>query len=54
MSTTELEQAVADLVARLDDESVTETAEAAASDFVRGAATAEKRLRERGKRQTAA
>lgn len=47
MPTTDLEQAAADLVSRLDDRSICEVAEEASSDFVRGAATAEKVARDR-------
>lgn len=47
MATTDLEQAAADLVSRLDDRSIREVAEEAQSDFIRGAATAEKVARDR-------
>lgn len=47
MSTTDLELAAADMVARLDDRSIADLADEAQSDFVRGAATAEKIARDR-------
>ena len=50
MATTDLEQAAADLVSRLDDRSVAEVANESESDFVRGAAAAEKVARARKQR----
>lgn len=47
MPMTDLEQAAADIVSRLDDRSIAEVADEAQSDFIRGAAAAEKVARAR-------